>query len=157
MADVFWPRGDHDYFSGCHLSTLDDPALAAALGAAHTRMPGPLCHLQLHHLGGAVARDPETSAFAGRGAPWMFTAAARWPDVAHTGPHLEWARSARAAVEPWATGRTYVNFLPESGHAEAAYDTDRLRRLTALKDRLDPANLFRLNQNIRPTEQQSGG
>jgi FAD/FMN-containing dehydrogenase len=46
----------------------------------------------------------------------------------------------------------YVNFISDEGRAgvQSAYG-DRLKRLTALKDRYDPTNLFRLNANIPPT------
>ena len=43
----------------------------------------------------------------------------------------------------------------DAAGVEAAYG-DRLKRLTALKDRYDPANLFRHNQNIAPAEQVPG-
>ena len=46
----------------------------------------------------------------------------------------------------------YVNFISDEGGAgvETAYGR-RLERLTALKDRYDPANVFRMNANIPPT------
>ena len=46
----------------------------------------------------------------------------------------------------------YPHLLSDEGAAgvEAAYG-DRLKHLTALKDRYDPANLFRMNANIPPT------
>jgi FAD/FMN-containing dehydrogenase len=46
----------------------------------------------------------------------------------------------------------YSHFISDEGAAgvEAAYG-ERLKRLTALKDRYDPANLFRMNANIPPT------
>ena len=52
---------------------------------------------------------------------------------------------------PWSTG-VWSHFLSDEGAAgvEAAYG-ERLKRLTALKDRYDPANLFRMNANIPPT------
>ena len=51
----------------------------------------------------------------------------------------------------------YVNFLSDEGAAglRAAYG-DRLQRLTALKDRWDPANVFRMNANIAPSGRAAG-
>ena len=54
-------------------------------------------------------------------------------------------------LRPHSVG-VYANFLSDEDAAgvEAAYGA-RLRRLTALKDRYDPTNFFRLNQNIKPS------
>lgn len=48
----------------------------------------------------------------------------------------------------------YTNFLSDEDQTavQAAYGT-RLARLTALKDRYDPTNFFRLNANVPPTTQ----
>ena len=55
------------------------------------------------------------------------------------------------ALRPSSVG-VYANFLSDEGAAgvEAAYG-QRLQRLTALKDRYDPENVFRLNANIPPS------
>ena len=55
-------------------------------------------------------------------------------------------------MAPSLTGGTYVNFLSNEGdeRVRAAYG-DKYDRLVALKDEYDPTNLFRLNQNIRPS------
>jgi Berberine and berberine like len=56
------------------------------------------------------------------------------------------------AVEPFATGEFYVNHLDaeEATRIRAAY-SGNCERLVALKNKYDPSNLFRMNQNIRPT------
>jgi FAD/FMN-containing dehydrogenase len=56
------------------------------------------------------------------------------------------------ACTPFATGGTYVNFIPEDDRngVERAY-LGNTRRLAAIKAKYDPHNLFRVNQNIRPT------
>jgi FAD/FMN-containing dehydrogenase len=56
------------------------------------------------------------------------------------------------ALRPHSSGRQYATFLADEGlaGARAAYG-DRLARLVALKDRYDPANVFRLNANIPPS------
>jgi hypothetical protein len=46
-----------------------------------------------------------------------------------------------------------VNVLGDEGsdRVREAYGDTKYRRLVALKDRWDPTNLFRVNQNISPT------
>ena len=57
-------------------------------------------------------------------------------------------------MEPYSPGGGYINFMSDDDGDErvrAAYGQAKYDRLVALKDRLDPTNLFRLNQNIRPS------
>jgi FAD/FMN-containing dehydrogenase len=46
-----------------------------------------------------------------------------------------------------------VNFLSNEGQERVrdAYDPAAYARLVALKDEYDPDNVFRLNQNVRPS------
>jgi FAD/FMN-containing dehydrogenase len=53
-------------------------------------------------------------------------------------------------MRPFSTGGAYLNFTPED-RVRDAYGTGKYERLVALKNRYDPNNLFRLNQNIKPT------
>jgi FAD/FMN-containing dehydrogenase len=57
-------------------------------------------------------------------------------------------------MQPFATGRVYVNFIGEEGEerVEAAYGGPEVyARLQALKDRYDPDNLFHGSLNIKPS------
>lgn len=56
-------------------------------------------------------------------------------------------------MAPFSTGGVYVNALGTEGadRVRAAYRPKTWERLVALKNRYDPTNLFRLNQNIAPT------
>ena len=56
-------------------------------------------------------------------------------------------------MAPFTTGGVYLNFEQDEG---AAHVPRRLQRravhwLVALKDKYDPDNLFRINQNIAPS------
>jgi FAD/FMN-containing dehydrogenase len=55
-------------------------------------------------------------------------------------------------MRPFMSGGAYVNYLgaDASPDAIAAAYGPAHARLSRLKDRYDPTNLFRLNQNIRP-------
>ena len=65
--------------------------------------------------------------------------------------HIAWVREGWKQMEPYAEG-VYANFISDEGEAgvKAAYG-ERVARLTALKDRYDPTNFFRLNANVRPS------
>jgi FAD/FMN-containing dehydrogenase len=106
--------------------------------------------VELRHWGGALARPPAVpNSVTGRDAGWSLTAISD-PDPAH--------RSARddllAALDPWSTGTTYINFNGVEDTSPAAvarsYDPATFTRLQHLKSTHDPHNLFRTNFNIPP-------
>ena len=55
-------------------------------------------------------------------------------------------------MQPFLADAVYVNYLGEEGEerVRSAYSPATYARLSALKKKYDPANLFRLNQNIKP-------
>jgi FAD/FMN-containing dehydrogenase len=54
-------------------------------------------------------------------------------------------------MRPFSTGGVYANNLGEEGaeRVRAAFGAN-YARLAAIKNKYDPSNFFRLNQNIRP-------
>ena len=108
--------------------------------------------VQLRVLGGAMARVPaEATAFGHRDKPFMLSAIAEWDDPAEDGRQRAWAEDFFAALRPHAAG-VYVNFLQDEGEARIreAYKAATFERLSSVKAKYDPTNLFRSNQNIKP-------
>jgi hypothetical protein len=104
-------------------------------------------------MGGAVSRvAPEATAVGERDVGFEMNVTAAWPPPDPGGArHVAWVREAWDLLRPESSG-VYANFLSDEGAEgiEAAYGA-RLARLTALKDRWDPSNFFRLNANIPPS------
>jgi FAD/FMN-containing dehydrogenase len=109
---------------------------------------------QLRVLGGAMARVPaEATAFAHRGRRLMANVAAVYERPDQAAEHEPWVTEFAAALHQ-GDGGAYVNFLDNEGpeRVREAYPGATWDRLTAIKGRYDPTNLFRLNQNIPPAE-----
>jgi FAD/FMN-containing dehydrogenase len=107
---------------------------------------------QLRVLGGAIARVPdEATAFAHRGSRIMANVAAFYDGPEDKPVREAWVNEFAAELRQGDTG-AYVNFLGDEGaeRIRAAYPGATWDRLTAIKARYDPSNLFRLNQNIPP-------
>jgi FAD/FMN-containing dehydrogenase len=107
---------------------------------------------QLRVLGGAMARVPvEATAFAHRRSRIMVNVAALCERPDQVALYEPWVNGFGAALKQSDAG-AYVNFLTDEGPARvrAAYPGPTWDRLTAIKRRYDPTNLFRLNQNIPP-------
>jgi FAD/FMN-containing dehydrogenase len=99
-----------------------------------------------------MARVPAAeTAFAHRAAPIMVTVLDHYEDASSDGAELAWTETLHAALAPESSG-VYSNFLQSEGEdrVREAYPVGTYDRLAAIKRRYDPANLFRMNQNIRP-------
>ena len=125
---------------------LCEPALR--LVPATTRVAG---------LGSAAAGSQpggsDTVAEAARGrAQYAANRMSMWPNPGDADRQVAWTREFWSALEPLTTGGVFVNFLGDEGQdrVRAAYGPATYERLLALKNRYDPTNLFRLNQNIKP-------
>jgi Berberine and berberine like len=116
-------------------------------------MRSPLSMVLFFRFHGAASRvRPDETAFGLRDDQWDYDIIAQWRDPAEADHHMRWTRELWAAVEPFATGGVYVNHLgaDEGDRVKASYGRN-YARLVALKHAYDPTNVFRLNQNIRPT------
>ena len=105
-------------------------------------------------MGGAVARVGEgETAFTGRGVGHTFNINAATETAEGFDVEREWVRDFWSALKPFHTS-VYMNFLMEEGEERIrqAYGSEKYDQLKALKRKYDPGNLFRLNQNIPPTE-----
>ena len=113
----------------------------------------PYAGLQSYRGAVADVGDDET-AISHRDALVEFVAVANWTDPAEDRARMSAARRYAGTVEPFASG-IYVNDLADEGEAgiRRAYGPDKLARLTALKARYDPDNVFHLNHNIRPRKE----
>ena len=135
------------YWKGHYFRALPDDAIAALLAHDPTVAAG------LQAYGGAIADVPEdATAFSHRSAAFEYVGAARWTDPAEDAARMAAARRSAAALAPHASG-AYVNALSDDGATgvRRAYPPAMLARLTALKDAVDPGNVFHLNHNIAPS------
>jgi FAD/FMN-containing dehydrogenase len=153
IVDPFSPTGWLNYHRGEHLAGLPDAAIDAYIEHG-ARAESPMSQSILFRHGGAIARVPEEATAAShRDAPYMWHPIACWSDPADTESTIAWVREASAAMQPFTTGGVYLNFEQDEGeqHVRAGYSPDKYARLVALKDKYDPNNLFRINQNITPS------
>jgi FAD/FMN-containing dehydrogenase len=142
MLDPLYPRGLRNYFRSAFFDAIDP----APLVEAFSRVPNEMSELHIHQMGGAMGRVPaDATAFGNRERPFLLNVVARSAGADGYQDAVDWARAASRAVGPDAAA--YVNFTGEG----SAYPKDTYDRLVAVKDRYDPTNLFRLNQNIRPS------
>ncbi|HYY07526.1 MAG TPA: FAD-binding oxidoreductase [Actinomycetota bacterium] len=153
MLDAGAPHGRHYYWRSHRIPGLTDEVIDVFVEGIGS-MTSPFSQINGWATGGAVSRvDPDATAVGEREAGFHIGINAGWPPSdSEPERHIEWVRRAWEDLRPFSAG-VYVNFLSDEGTAgiDAAYGK-RLERLTALKDRYDPTNFFRLNANIPPSK-----
>ncbi|HEU4642989.1 MAG TPA: FAD-binding oxidoreductase [Gemmatimonadaceae bacterium] len=152
VLDPLLVPGMRNYWKSHDFTELTDPMIEVLLRFAG-RIPDPQTEIAMAQVGGAVSRVPDdATAYSHRDANWVMNVHGRWADAAKDDQCIAWARELFQAAAPHATGGVYVNFLTgEEGERVSAAYGGNLDRLMQLKGRYDPTNLFRVNQNIRPT------
>ncbi len=150
--DGLLPKGMQWYWKGGYVRELTDAAIDAHLQFGGNTPTG-LSLMHLYPIDGAV-RDvaEDATAWNCRDATWNMVIAGIDPEPANAGKIKTWARDYYEAVRPHTTGGGYVNFLMgDEGDAllKSTYGGN-YDRLASIKEKYDPRNLFRVNQNIRP-------
>jgi FAD/FMN-containing dehydrogenase len=151
--DPLLTPGARNYWKSHDMMTLSDGVIDVLIDAVG-KLPGPECEVFVGHVGGAAGRVPvDATAFPQRHSHFVMNVHGRWREPAMDKPGIAWARSLFEAAKPFSAGTAYVNFMPsdEGDRVEAAY-AGNYRRLSEIKRRYDPQNLFRMNQNIRPAD-----
>jgi FAD/FMN-containing dehydrogenase len=136
------------------MAALSDEAIDTFLAHAIdlTVAGAPLSQMILFRLGQAIAEVPDdATAFSHRDAQYIFHPITALHDPADDERMIGSTRAFAAAMRPFSTGGAYLNFALEDDRVRDAYGDAKYARLVALKDKYDPGNLFRLNQNIRPS------
>jgi FAD/FMN-containing dehydrogenase len=156
LLEAGFPPGMQNYWKSDFLRALDDAAIDTIVGNFE-RVPSPTSAVAIEAFGGAMSRVPDdATAFNHRHTPFNLLIVGIWPDPSDNTAHMRWVREFWDAMQPFSSGAVYVNYLgPESdegaGRIKAAYGSAKYEKLVMLKNKYDPTNLFRLNQNIKPT------
>ena len=105
-------------------------------------------------LGGQVHRVPDDATAMGwrASANWAVHILGQWDDPAENDEQIAWVRNVAEAMQPWAQKGTYLNYLMDEGEQRVVDSFGpHYARMVELKNKYDPTNFFRLNQNIKPT------
>lgn len=149
--DALVPPGLQHYWKAAYLTDLPDEAIGAHMDHG-SRMPVVNSTVHLYPINGAVHDvASDATAFGHRDAKFAAVIAGMWPDPADNERHTAWVRDYYAAIAPHSQAGGYVNFAATDDQDKVGeYYGANFTRLTEVKRRYDPGNLFHLNQNIRP-------
>jgi FAD/FMN-containing dehydrogenase len=153
MFDAGFPAGRLNYWKSSFLQDLSDEAIAALIAYFKT-IPSPYAAVALEPFGGAVARvGTGETAFPHRHARFSLLLVGMWTEPRDSDANIRWVRECWRAMQPFSTEAVYVNYLDtdDGDRVHGAYDAGTYERLARVKQRYDPENFFRMNQNITPT------
>jgi FAD/FMN-containing dehydrogenase len=152
IFDGLLPPGLHHYWKSDFVRELTDEAIAEHIKFG-PGIPTISSALHIYPIDGAVhGVGKEETAFSSRDVKFVHIIAGVTPEPASLPAYREWVKDYWAALHPHSAEGSYVNFLMEEGEARIAGSyAGNLRRLAEIKTKYDPENMFRVNQNIRPS------
>lgn len=150
--DPLLTAGARNYWKSHNFATLDEGVIDAITEYA-SNLPSSQSEIFIATLGGQTGRvSADAMAYSSRDANYVLNVHTRWESADQDADCIAWAREFFKRTQPFASEGAYINFLTadESERVAFAYG-ESYKRLVDLKKKFDPANLFRVNQNISPT------
>jgi FAD/FMN-containing dehydrogenase len=150
--DALLPKGLQQYWKADFFTELSDEVIAAHLKFG-PQVPTFNTAMHIYPVDGAAGRvGRNETAYSYREAKFSTVIAAVYEDPADTPKNRQWVRDYWEALHPHSSGGAYINFMgDEEGESRVADSyRDNYERLVSIKNKYDPKNLFRMNQNIKP-------
>jgi FAD/FMN-containing dehydrogenase len=149
--DPLLTPGARNYWKSHNFTELKDGVLNKMIEFAG-KMPSPQCELFIGLISGYANRVPaNATAYPNRDAKFVMNVHSRWENPKDDDKCISWARRFFKATAPYASGGAYINFMTEDekDRVMTAYGPN-YERLVEIKTKYDPANIFHMNQNIKP-------
>jgi hypothetical protein len=150
--DGLYGPGDQWYWRADFVNEIPDEAIALNQ-EWNDKMPSWKSGSHIYPIDGAAhdVGDDETP-WAYRDTQWSQVIIGVDPDPASADALRDWTVGYWEALHPYSAGGAYVNFMMDEGQerVQATY-RGNYDRLAKIKAQYDPENVFRVNQNIRPS------
>ena len=153
LFDGLFPPGLQWYWRADFFKELGPEVRAQHLQFG-SNIPTPLSQMHLYPISGAASRvAPEATPWAYRDANYAGVIVGVDPDPANADKITSWCKAYWEALHPYSAGGAYSNFMMDEGQerVQASYKHN-YKRLTEIKGKYDPTNIFRVNQNIQPVK-----
>ena len=153
LIDATNQPGNLNYWKAEAVEDLTDELIDLVI-AHGARIGSPFTVSFFQPLGGALERlDPGLTAISPRPGKWVLHAIGVWMTEAQSDAEMAWVREWGEFTKPYVRAGVPLTFSADTGdeRVRETFGQEKYARLLALKDKYDPGNLFRLNQNIKPS------
>ena len=151
LFDGLMPPGLQWYWRADFFNELGQEVRAQHLKFG-SKIPTPLSQMHLYPISGAASRvAKDETPWAYRDAKYAGVIVGVSPNPIDSDKITKWCKDYWEALHPYSSGGAYSNFMMDEGQdrVKASYKHN-YERLVKIKNRYDPNNLFRVNQNIKP-------
>jgi FAD/FMN-containing dehydrogenase len=148
--DALYPKGLQQYWKADFMNELSDEAIAQHVKYG-SEIPPMLSTVHLYPINGAAHRvGKNDTPWNYRDAIWAQAIVGVDQDPVNNEKIISWTKEYWDALHSYSAGGSYVNFMMEEGEdlVKATYG-DNYERLVKIKNKYDPENFFRVNQNIK--------
>jgi len=151
LFDGLYPPGLLWYWKADYVRDLPEAAIDIHVKYGN-ELPTPLSSMHMYPVNGAASRvNKKDTAWNYRDANYAVVIVGIDAEPGNKEKIIGWAREYWDAQHPYSAGGAYINFMMDEGEEQikATYGGN-YKRLSEIKAKYDPVNLFRVNQNIKP-------